>query len=105
MKRGPHISEKEPIAMVLHKSSSLFRYILDLSFQLKINGKKVNSVNGGTNNKAPQKSMAQLVVIIRRMLANMKQHYNIHKPFYFSKCDIKDGFGRMVVSHENEWNF
>ena len=35
----------------------------------------------------------------------MKKHYNTNKPFYFSKCDIKDGFWRMVVNHNDAWNF
>ena len=143
LKRGPHISAKDPIAakclheetnekikggfakivrggdikhnippslkisptaMIPHKSR-LFRCILDLSFQIKVKGKKLNSVNDSTNSKAPQKFMAQLVHVLRRLLATMKQHHNIKMPFFFSKCDLKDGFWRMLVNNQDAWNF
>ena len=93
-----------PVAMIPHKSR-LYRCILDLSFQIKIKGTKLTSVNGSTKNKAPQKSMAQLGKVLRRLIATMKQNYNTIMPFYFSKCDIKDGFWRMVVNKEDAWNF
>ena len=76
-----------PLAMIPHKSRS-YRCILDLSFQLKVNGKKINSVNLGTSIKAPQKSMAQLGVVIRRIIFTMYKYYNLARPFMFSKCDI-----------------
>ena len=93
-----------PIAMIPHKSR-LFRCIFDLSFQIKVQGKKLNSVNSSTTSKAPQKSMAQLGHVLRRLLATMKQHYNIKMPFFFSKCDLKDRFWKIVVNNKDAWNF
>ena len=93
-----------PLAMIPHKSRS-FRCILDLSFQLKVKGKKINSVNQNTNKLSPQKAMAQLGWVIRRIVATMAEHYNTSQPFLFSKCDIKDGFWRLSVNHHDAWNF
>ena len=93
-----------PIALIPHKSRS-FRCILDLSFNLKIKGKTIPSVNDGTSILSPQKAMAQLGWVTRRIIKTMADHYNPEKPFLFSKCDIKDGFWRMSVSQEDAWNF
>ena len=93
-----------PLAMIPHKSRS-YRCILDLSFQLKVKGKKINSVNQGTNKLSPQKSMAQLGWVIRRIVTTMANNYNTKHPFLFSKCDIKDGFWRLSVNHHDAWNF
>ena len=93
-----------PVAMIPHKSRS-FRCILDLSFKLKVNGTKINSVNETTTTQSPQKSMAQLGWVIKRIITTMAHNYNTNKPFFFSKCDIKDGFWRMNVSLDDAWNF
>jgi hypothetical protein len=93
-----------PIAMIPHKSRR-FRAILDLSFQLKINRKKLPSVNSNTVKKAPQKSMASLGETLKRIINTMATNYDLQYPFLFSKCDIKDGFWRMVVNKNDAWNF
>ena len=93
-----------PLAMIPHKSRS-FRCILDLSFQLKVNGIKINSVNQGTQSLSPQKSMAQLGWVVRRIVSTMAKNYNKTQPFLFSKCDIKDGFWRLSVNKQDAWNF
>ena len=93
-----------PVAMIPHKSRS-YRCILDLSFQLKVNKKKISSVNLGTVIKAPQKSMAHLGMVVKRLIFLLANNYDVQKPFFFSKCDIKDGFWRMVVSLIDAWNF
>ena len=90
--------------MIPHKSRS-YRCILDLSFQLKVNKKKISSVNLGTTLKVPQKSMAHLGMVIKRLILLMADNYDTNLPFMFSKCDIKDGFWRMVVSRLDAWNF
>jgi hypothetical protein len=58
----PPALKLSPVAMIPHKSR-LFRCILDLSFQLKHNGKILPSVNSETTKKAPQQSMAQLGLV------------------------------------------
>ena len=93
-----------PLAMIPHKSRS-YRCILDLSFQLKVKKTLQTSVNKDTNVKAPQKSMAQLGTVIKRIVYAMADNHNTNFPFVFSKCDIKDGFWRMVVSLMDAWNF
>ena len=143
LKRGPHISAKEPdaakqlreetnikvaeghakivrwkdikintpknlkispVAMIPHKSRK-YRTIIDLSFQLRIKGKKMPSVNSGTKPIAPQKAMAQLGIALKRIIYQMAQYHNTKTPFLFSKVDLKDGFWRMVVSTSDAWNF
>ena len=93
-----------PIAMIPHKSRD-YRSILDLSFQLRIKGKKQASVNTATNKLAPQKAMAGLGKALQRIIQTMATNYDTSVPFKFTKCDIKDGFWRMVVSEEDSWNF
>jgi hypothetical protein len=93
-----------PVATVPHKSRD-FRVILDLSFQLKINNKPMPSVNNQTHKLAPQKSMAKLGECLRRIIQTMGDNYDKNHPFKFAKCDIKDGFWRLVVSETDAWNF
>lgn len=93
-----------PLAMIPHKSRS-YRCILDLSFEFKANNKIINSVNTTTNIKAPQKAMAQLGSVIKRIIYKMAANYDTNNPFIFSKCDVKDGFWRMIVSLKDAWNF
>ena len=93
-----------PVAMIPHKSKK-YRCILDLSFTLYDKGVAYTSVNDTTIKKAPQESMAQLGLCLKRLIAVMADNYNPQKPFMFSKLDIKDGFWRMRVSNEEAWNF
>ena len=90
--------------MIPHKSCK-FCCILDLSFGLKVQNKKIESVNLSTALRAPQKSMAHLDHVINRIFYLMADNHNKNQPFYFSKCDIKDGFWRMMVSIWDAWNF
>ena len=93
-----------PIAMIPHKSRK-FRAILDLSFQLRLKGKKQSSVNSGTTKQAPQKAMAGLGHALKRIIHEMGINYNPKFPYKFAKCDIKDGFWRMVVHPKDAYNF
>ena len=118
LKRGPHISAKEPdaaaylhketnmklqqgyinkvrwgdikhiyppslkispLALIPHKSRS-YRCILDLSFQLKVNHRKIESVNMSTNMKAPQKSMAHLGSVVNRIIHTLANNFNPEVP-------------------------
>ena len=93
-----------PIAMIPHKSRD-FRSILDLSFQIRLKGKRQPSVNQTTNKLAPQKAMAGLGRALQRIIITLADNHNKNKPFKFAKCDIKDGFWRMIVSETDSWNF
>ena len=93
-----------PVAMIPHKSR-MYRTIIDLSFQLRVKGKVLPSVNSATESLAPQKAMTQLGMALRRIINNLATHHNTNKPFLFSKVDLKDGFWRMVVSDKDAWNF
>ena len=93
-----------PIAMIPHKSRD-YRSILDLSFQIRIKGKPQPSVNQTTNKLAPQKAMAGLGRALQRIIHMLADNHDMNTPFKFSKCDIKDGFWRMIVSEEDSWNF
>ena len=93
-----------PVAMIPHKSRS-YRTIIDLSFQLRIRGKIMPSVNSATKVLAPQKAMAQIGTALKRIIFKLAENYNLDKPFIFSKVDLKDGFWRMVVNQKDAWNF
>ncbi len=90
--------------MVPHKSRP-YRVILDLSFEFLIPDGSIPSVNATTELKAPQKAMAELGQVVRRIISILAEHCNDDHPFKFTKIDIKDGFWRMVVSAEDAWNF
>lgn len=81
--------------MIPHNSWK-HRAILDLSFQLKLLGSLMPSVNGATTQTAPQYSMNELGRVIQRLVA---------PAFLFSKLDINDGFWRIQVGEDNKWNF
>ena len=93
-----------PVAMIPHKSRS-FRTILDLSFRLRLKGRKMPSVNSGTTKMAPAESMVQLGQCLNRIIAMLADNANKNQPFVFSKLDIKDGFWRMAVNEDEAWNF
>ena len=93
-----------PIAMIPHKSRD-YRSILDLSFQTRLKGTRQASVNQSTNKLAPQKAMAKLGTTLQRLIQTLATNYDVNAPFVFAKCDIKDGFWRMVVSDYDSWNF
>ena len=88
------------IAMIPHKSKH-FREILDLSFELKMNGKKMPSVNNGTHPTATQHSMNELGRVLERMINLMASAKNEDQPFLFSKLDISDGFWRVKVRNND----
>lgn len=79
---------------------------MDLSFRFnKKDGSKWESVNSATTKLAPQQSMAQLGLALKRMVATMAVNFDPDRPFKFAKLDIKDGFWRMAVNDKNAWNF
>jgi hypothetical protein len=82
--------------------------ILDLSYQIKINGKKLQSVNDTSNkNLAPQHAMYELGNVIPRLIwamATSNDNDNV-TPFLFTKVDLKDGYWRMCVNADDAWNF
>ncbi len=93
-----------PVAMATHKSRT-YRVIMDLSFALRYKGKHIQSVNETTALLAPQKAMAELGQVIRRIICFLAENFDPEKPFKFTKIDIKDGFWRMVVAPEDAWHF
>ncbi len=93
-----------PLAAVLHKSRK-YRAILDLSFNLRIGGVKLPSVNDSTIPLAAHESMQQLGQVLPRLIAAVAAAAPENGPIFFAKWDIKDGFWRMVVSDDDAWNF
>ena len=94
-----------PIAAIPHKSRK-FRMILDLSFKLLLNGKRLASVNEASDKtKAPQHAMFELGNVIPRIIWAMALSKDESTPFLFSKVDLKDGYWRMAVSADDAWNF
>ena len=94
-----------PIAAIPHKSR-LFRMILDLSYGFKLNDVEYSSVNDGTTDEAtPMTSMRELGSVLPRIIHAMATTPVDSTPFLFAKLDIKDGFWRMVVPEDDEYNF
>jgi hypothetical protein len=94
-----------PIAAIPHKSRA-FRMILDLSHGVTVNGEQMPSVNEATDpDVAPAKSMAELGNVLPRIIYAVGTAPEALGPVLFSKLDIKDGYWRMVVPEEDEWNF
>jgi hypothetical protein len=94
-----------PIAAIPHKSR-LFRMILDLSHGFRLVEVDCPSVNDGTTDaKAPMESMAELGSVLPRIVHAMATTPVDSTPFLFAKLDIKDGFWRMVVPENDEYNF
>ena len=100
----PQRLKLSPVALIPHKSRS-FRTILDLSFQLKVRGRLLPSVNSATTKLAPAESMVQLGNCMKRLIALLADNEDPNQPFVFAKLDIKDGFWRMNVSEEDAWSF
>jgi hypothetical protein len=94
-----------PITAIPHKSRR-FRMILDISFKLLLNGKRLESVKEASDKaKAPQHAMFELGNVIPRIIWAMTLSKDETIPFMFSKVDLKDGHWRMAVNAEDAWNF
>jgi len=104
MRNMPKNLKISPVVMIPHKSRS-FRTILDLSFQLRHLGKRMESGNTATVKQAPAESMVQLGNCVQQIIALLADNYDPSQPFLLSKLDIKDGFWRMAVNEEDAWNF
>jgi hypothetical protein len=84
-----------PIAAVPHKSR-LYQMILDLSYQIKINGRKLQSVNDTSDKSvAPQHAMYELGNVIPQLIWVMATSNDNVTPFLFTKVDLKDGMPMM----------
>ena len=106
IKQAPPPSLKiSPIAAIPHKSRR-FRMILDLSHGVSLGGIKHPSVNESTSeNVAPNHAMNELGRVLPRLIYAVATAPEQRGPILFSKLDIKDGYWRMVVTPDEEWNF
>jgi len=105
IKDAPHPNLKiSPIAAVPHKSR-LYHLILDLSFQLCVNGLTMPSVNKTTTPLSNHKSMEQMGRVLWRIVSTVAYINPKNRHLVFAKWDIKDGFWRLVVSDEDAWHF
>jgi len=93
-----------PLAAVPHKSRK-FQAILDLSFQLHLNGLQLPSINSATKPHACAKAMQQLGQVLPRLIAAIANAAPDNGPIFFAKWDIKDRFWQLVVSETDAWNF
>jgi hypothetical protein len=80
--------------------------ILDLSFQLLVNGRRLKSVNDSSDKSlAKQEAMFELGNVIPCIIWTMALSKYTTTPFTFSKVDLKDGYWRMAVKEADTWNF
>ncbi|CAB9522272.1 expressed unknown protein [Seminavis robusta] len=94
-----------PIAAIPHKSRA-FRMILDLSYMFTLDGIPWSSVNtASTPSDPPLQSMTQLGQVLPRLIHRMATSSEDEGPWVFMKLDIKDGFWRMMVPEQYEYNF
>ena len=94
-----------PIAAIPHKSRA-FRMILDLSFAFKVAGIQFPSVNDATDRTAaPLQAMQQLGKVLPRIIYALATLPTSQGPILMMKADIKDGFWRIAVPAEEEYNF
>jgi hypothetical protein len=94
-----------PIAAIPHKSRS-FRMILDLSFGFRLVELVHPSVNDNTlDAAAPLEAMAELGRVLPRIIQALATTPSNDVPILLAKLDIKDGFWRMVVPEDDEFNF
>ena len=103
-----HLPKKlklSPIAAIPHKSRA-YRMILDLSFAFEVNGVTWPSVNDATDrHAAPLQSMSQLGKVLPRLIYALATLPEDQGPILMMKADIKDGFWRISVPAEEEYNF
>lgn len=101
----PKLLKISPIAAIPHKSRA-FRMILDLSYAFWVNGVQWPSVNDATDRAAaPLQAMAQLGHVLPRIIYALATLPESDGPILLMKVDIKDGFWRIIVPAEEEYNF
>jgi hypothetical protein len=80
--------------------------ILDLFYQIKINGKKLQSVNDTSNKSlAPQHAMYELGNVKPQLIWAMAMSNDNVTPFLFTKVNLRYGYWRMCVNADDVWNF
>ena len=89
-----------PVAMIPHKSKP-YICILDMLFTLFNKGVKLASVNDKIKNTARSEAMAQLRLVIKRMIQTMEKYRHHSFLIKISKVYVKDGFWRMAVYNED----
>lgn len=104
-KQLPSKLKLSPIAAIPHKSRA-YRMILDLSFAFKLQDHKWPSVNDSTDRAAaPLQAMSQLGKVLPRLIYALATLPEDKGPILMMKADIKDGFWRISVPKEEEYNF
>jgi len=73
-----------PLAPVPHKSQ-LFHAILDLSFQLRLRGVRLPSVNAETVPLSDHKAMEQMSKVVWHLVVTIAGTKNNHTPIVFAK--------------------
>lgn len=67
---------------------------------------RVTKVDEATNKTvAPVQAMAELGKVLPRLIYAVANAPDGQGPILFSKLDIKDGYWRMVVPEDEEWQF
>ena len=101
--KPPQELKISPIAMIPHKSRG-YRAILDLSFNIRLQGRTVPSVNESTIKTAPHGTLDQMGHALSRIVHAFAEAPKDTKIF-LAKWDIKDGFWRLDCEEGQEWNF
>ena len=103
--KPPHNLKISPLAAIPHKSRA-YRAILDLSYQMKIAGQPLPSINDNCDKDlAPQITMKELGKVLPRLIAAIANASYEEGPIQLAKLDIKDGYWRVSVPTADAWNF
>jgi hypothetical protein len=93
-----------PISAIPHKSKE-FRWILDLSFALRLSdGNTLPSVNESTKKTAPRNAVSQMGHTLSRIIHAFAEADPDAK-ILMAKFDIKDCFWRLDCKEGEEYNF
>jgi hypothetical protein len=92
-----------PIAMIPHKSRG-YRAILDLSYNIRLRGHTVTSVNESKVKTAPQGTINQMGHALARIIHAFVEADDDNNIF-LGKWDTKDGFWHLDCEEGQEWNF
>ena len=101
----PPMLKISPIAAIPHKSWG-YHMILNLSYGVTTGTICHPSVNESTSpDVAPMHAMNELGRVLPRLIYAIATAPDNSGPILFSKLDVKDGYWRMVITPEDEWNF
>ena len=79
--------------------------MLDIFFTLFNKGVKISSVHDKTKKMARPEAVAQLGLVLKRVIHTMAKYRHHGLLIKFATLDVKDGLWHMAVSNKDLWDF